>query len=256
MKPVLLIAVVLAWTANTAEAVTSCKGKIDKKDGTILVSANGVTTNLKWGATSDAVVNTFINEGTCVADGRAKKCTFDTPGTELAKTPPALCTVFLEDDQGTCSAHLSGCTPGYRLSTDRNGATQKWVRASSSAWGNPIDLSGVDAGDATMADLVNDYFVVPVDGVYQFSGWVSLAIAGGVFNELQFENVTNSPAIIHKEVYSSNEWGGYAPMTTAFSFVAHLNAGDHIVARYLPGGLVQQGGFGPQNVVINMALIQ
>lgn len=251
------VAIAIATTASNAAALTSCKAKVDKKDGTIYVYAAGVSTNLAWGADPGSVNRTFSNQATCLVGSAAARCTFDTPGTELAKTPPSLCTVFLEDDQGTCSAFVSGCTPGYRIGTQQNGASEKWVRVGASSWGNPIDLGTLDGGDATMADLGANQLIAPEDGVYQVSGWIEFQIAGDSGFTVKFVNQTSLPADLFRHEWSFSGFGGYRAISAPVSFVAHLNKGDHIQGQVTPaGGFVSNGSYGPANVVLNMALVQ
>ena len=89
--------------------------KVDKKTGVLQVDAKDVTGTLVWGDTEGAESASFFNEGPCVANGKAKKCQIADPTTLAAKTPPAGCTLYLDDD-GTapCSAWIPGCIPGGR----------------------------------------------------------------------------------------------------------------------------------------------
>jgi len=97
-------------------AATNCKVKVDKKTGTIQVSANTVTGSLTWGGTSGATTNAFFNAGTCIAAGKASKCQLAATGTAAAITPPALCTIYVKDSgpEAECAAFIKGCTPGVR----------------------------------------------------------------------------------------------------------------------------------------------
>ncbi len=101
--------------AVPAHAIDKCKVKIDKKTGVLLVKAKEVTGTLLWGDAEDAVSEPFFNAGDCVDGTKAKKCEIADPTTLAAKTPPAGCTLYLDDD-GTapCSAWIAGCTPGGR----------------------------------------------------------------------------------------------------------------------------------------------
>ncbi len=101
--------------AVPAHAIDKCKVKIDKKTGVLLVNAKEVAGTLLWGDAEGAETEPFFNAGTCVSDAKAKKCEIADPTTLAAKTPPAACTLYLDDD-GTapCSAWIAGCTPGGR----------------------------------------------------------------------------------------------------------------------------------------------
>ena len=105
----------LLWPV-VGSAATKCKAKVDPTDGTINVGAKTVVGTLKWGSTSGNATQTFVNGGTCVANGKAKRCQMDTPGSPAAITPPDLCRLYLKDDGSDpeCSAYIKGCTPGPR----------------------------------------------------------------------------------------------------------------------------------------------
>jgi hypothetical protein len=96
-----------------AAALESCKAKI-AKDGAIQVSAKGVTGVLEWGNALGQETNAFANAATCLDGGSATKCELGPAGSAQRITPPELCTVFLADGGGACSAFLKGCTPGLR----------------------------------------------------------------------------------------------------------------------------------------------
>jgi hypothetical protein len=101
--------------AQPAHAVSACKAKVYKKDGTIFVKADGITGAVRWGGAAGQEVNAFDNEGTCVAAGAARNCEIGAPGSAEQITPPELCRIFLADDGSeTCSAYIKGCTPGVR----------------------------------------------------------------------------------------------------------------------------------------------
>ncbi len=110
---VLAVMAALVW-APAAGALGKCGAKINAKDGTILVSAKGVSGTLRWGWTTSTQIQPFFNAGTCVSGGSAKKCTQGSAGTLLAITPPPDCTLHMEDGAGTCTAFLKKCTPGVR----------------------------------------------------------------------------------------------------------------------------------------------
>ncbi len=101
--------------AVPAHAIDKCKVKTDRKTGVLLVKATEVTGTLLWGDAEDAVTEPFFNAGGCVDGTKAKKCEIADPTTLAAKTPPAGCTLYLDDD-GTapCSVWIPGCIPGGR----------------------------------------------------------------------------------------------------------------------------------------------
>ncbi len=101
--------------AASAHAIDKCKVKIDKKTGVLLVKAKEVTGTLLWGEAEGEETEPFFNADGCVTEPKAKKCEIADPTTLAAKTPPAGCTLYLDDD-GTapCSAWIPGCTPGSR----------------------------------------------------------------------------------------------------------------------------------------------
>lgn len=111
-----LVAAALAAVGmpGAGQAVTKCKVKVDKRDGTILVSASGVSGTLLWGDSAGFETNAFANAGTCVSGDTAKDCQLGAPGSDEQITPPSLCTLFLADGSGTCAAYIKGCTPGAR----------------------------------------------------------------------------------------------------------------------------------------------
>ncbi|HIL13549.1 MAG TPA: hypothetical protein EYG16_07755, partial [Deltaproteobacteria bacterium] len=110
------VALVLV-TADSSHAITKCKVKVDKKTGLIQVDATGVSGPLQWGGQSGGVDNSFFNDATCVASGRAKRCTLADPADMDSKTPPAGCTIHLDDGGTPCSAWIKGCTPGQRAAS-------------------------------------------------------------------------------------------------------------------------------------------
>ena len=107
---VLLWAGAALWVAP-ASALDTCKALIRPTDGTILVGAQNVTGTLLWGISAGTTTNAFSNAETCVAGDPlvATNCTLGTAA--VANTPPALCTLYLKDGAGTCSAFIKRCTP-------------------------------------------------------------------------------------------------------------------------------------------------
>lgn len=102
--------------ASPISAATDCKVKIDRKTGTINVSASNVSGPFTWGGAPGQAATPFANGGGCVASGRATKCQLGAPGSAAAITPPALCTVYVKDagPDPECAAYIKGCTPGAR----------------------------------------------------------------------------------------------------------------------------------------------
>lgn len=101
----------LALGSSAAHAVTKCGVRVNPKDGTIEVSASGISGSLQWGEKSGSEPNVFPNAATCVKDGTAKGCQLDAPGTAQSITPPPLCIVFVKDSGVECAAYVKGCTP-------------------------------------------------------------------------------------------------------------------------------------------------
>jgi len=101
--------------ADSSHAITKCKVKVGKKTGVIQVEAIGVAGPLLWGGQSGGVDNSFFNDATCVASGRARRCTLADPATIDSKIPPAGCTIHLDDGDTPCSVWVKGCTPGPRV---------------------------------------------------------------------------------------------------------------------------------------------
>jgi hypothetical protein len=100
--------------AAPAGAVEKCKVVADKKTGVLRVDATGIGGPLLWGGASDEAVNTFFNAAECLKGSKAKGCQLADPTSLLAKTPPATCSVHLDDGVAPCAAWISGCTPGPR----------------------------------------------------------------------------------------------------------------------------------------------
>jgi hypothetical protein len=111
------VAVLALTVAVPARAIEKCKVKVGKT-GVIEVGASGVSGTLQWGAESGAEDTAFFNAGTCVADGKAKGCQLADPGSLEARTPPAGCTIYLDDGVAPCSAWIRGCTPGARAEAE------------------------------------------------------------------------------------------------------------------------------------------
>lgn len=109
-----ILGIGLLLMGSSATALDKCKVKVDKKDGTLLVKANDVNGQLLWGTDSQNVVAAFSNEATCLSGGKAKNCTLGDAATPERVVPPPLCTLYLADTVGSCSAYIKGCVPGSR----------------------------------------------------------------------------------------------------------------------------------------------
>jgi hypothetical protein len=116
-----LLSLVVAGVPAPGHAVSSCTAKLFKKDGTIRVSARGITGALTWGDAAGSETNPFFNPA-CIVAGTATKCELGGPDTPERITPPSLCTIFLADDgPDDCAAYIKGCTPGLRDATGLEG---------------------------------------------------------------------------------------------------------------------------------------
>ncbi|HXC51502.1 MAG TPA: hypothetical protein VN634_11495 [Candidatus Limnocylindrales bacterium] len=161
---------ILCATATTAQAIDHCKVKVDKKTGVILVDASGVTPPLLWGSAAGQETNALFNAGTCVADGKAKKCQLADPLTLASKTPPAGCTLYLDDGAAPCTAWIAGCTPSPRSGT---GALVK--DSAGALIGYSADSSGMyavreESGDTVRLAMLTDGSDFQVGGyVYYLS---------------------------------------------------------------------------------------
>jgi len=112
----------VGFTPAPGYAVSNCKAKLFKKDGTIRVSADSITGTVTWGNTAGSETNAFANAPTCVTAGAAHNCELGAAGSPEQITPPPLCTIFLADDGAEdCSAYIKGCTPGLRDATGLEG---------------------------------------------------------------------------------------------------------------------------------------
>jgi hypothetical protein len=86
--------------------------RVDRRDGTIRVTAHHVGGALRWGATLGQENATFFNEATCVNGAKARRCVLGDVGTPERVTPPASCIVFLADGgAASCAAYVGGCRP-------------------------------------------------------------------------------------------------------------------------------------------------
>lgn len=101
-------------SATGAWALTSCKAKLNQKNGVITVNAADVSGTLRWGWKEQMEVMEFDNATTCISGSAAKNCTLGAEGSADRITPPPLCTIYLEDSAGACSSYIPGCVPGSR----------------------------------------------------------------------------------------------------------------------------------------------
>lgn len=116
------------FAAENAFAIGTCRAKVDKKTGVIRVDATNVGGPLLWGTSAGNENSAMFNSGTCVAAGKAKKCELADPTSLASKSPPAGCTLYLDDGTAACSTWIPGCTPAPRSSAgalvqDSSGAT-------------------------------------------------------------------------------------------------------------------------------------
>jgi len=134
--------ILLLLGATGAHAVDKCRVSVDKRTGVLSVSATGVSGTLLWGATMGAEAKVFFNATTCSVGGNARRCQIADPMTLDAKTPPAGCTIYLDDAGAPCSAWIRGCTPGPREGTSTTGAGT---------------LVLVDVNDAIVGNVIPEY---------------------------------------------------------------------------------------------------
>jgi hypothetical protein len=111
----LLVAALIVAIPASSQAVTKCKVKVDRKTGVIKVDARDVVGSMLWGGAAGEEASAFFNESSCVVGTKARRCTLAAEGTVEAITPPSTCFIHLADDGAeSCSAFISGCTPGIR----------------------------------------------------------------------------------------------------------------------------------------------
>jgi hypothetical protein len=96
-----------------ANALSACKAKVSKLDGTLLLSAQGAAGPLLWGTDPTDATRPL---GGCRGEAASpKRCQLGDTGTLAARTAPASCIVYLADGSETCAAWVQGCTVGLRL---------------------------------------------------------------------------------------------------------------------------------------------
>jgi hypothetical protein len=112
----LAVALATAGTMGVASAASALGGceVSRKRDGTLRISAKKVSGTLRFGTSPEVIEGRFVNEDRCIDGGKARKCVVAEKGTVERTTPPPLCQYFLEDDEDSCTAKLSGCTPAMR----------------------------------------------------------------------------------------------------------------------------------------------
>ena len=157
----LALGLLALWT-SVAQAVTTCKTKVNAKNGTIDVSAGGVSGTLTWGdRPGGPYPNSFFNGATCIVGTSATKCELGAPGSPEALIPPDLCTFYLKDSGTECAAYVRNCTPGARPTTQAKAdALKELVNAISFHHSIPtIEFSGVnvqiDSGSGSTDGPVN-----------------------------------------------------------------------------------------------------
>lgn len=167
---------VISWpAAGEALDPSSCKAKINSRDGTVLVQARSVSGTLRWGDRAGrAIFPLFDNSGTCVTPGNPKKCQLGPAGTTEQLSPPEACTVYLKDtgDGSNCSAYIKRCIPGRRpcpsSMIDVGGSCIDKYEAS--VWSSPTSATqyGTSADDYPCGDDGQDctnIFARSVEGV-------------------------------------------------------------------------------------------
>jgi hypothetical protein len=141
-----------------ATAITKCAAKVGAADGVITVSASPVMGTLLWGDRPDAITKAFANAATCIAAGKAKGCEIGATSptiTREAITPPDLCTIYVDDDTGTCAAYVKGCTPGARGAFGHpNGGGNPTARARECFVGEVYLSAGISAGGLPAAGQI------------------------------------------------------------------------------------------------------
>ncbi len=155
---VLAISVVLAFTATPAEAIQSCKAKVNRKTGVITASASQVGATPHWGAEPNTIDAEFFNESTCFAKGKLSGCTLADPATPAARLTPSLCVIFIEDASGQlpCAAIVEGC----RASPEDRGGD----------FVIQIDMDRALAGGVTRQDTPGFPVTLSDPGTYRLSG--------------------------------------------------------------------------------------
>ena len=145
---VLLAASLTMLVPSVVRALDTCKVKVDRRTGTLQVSARNVSGTLLWGRSAGSETNAFSNAATCVSGGTASRCELGAPGSPEQITPPELCTLYLADGSESCDVHIRGCTPGVRTSeagpvgpTGPTGPT------------GPPGMDGLDGADGLPGDM-------------------------------------------------------------------------------------------------------
>lgn len=202
-----------------AHAIDKCKVKIGKT-GVIEVSASGVSGTLKWGATEGAENQTFFNAVSCVAGTKAKGCQLADPATLAARTPPAGCTLYLDDDGANCSAWMRGCTPArpagyadfFALMFPDNPATVAPGTAVQFPQDGPTTASIVRVGPGA--------FVLPDIGTYEVQFVVSVTEAGQLVVALN--GIENASTVVGRATGTSLLTGVSLVTTTSTNTVLEI----------------------------------
>jgi len=227
-----LVALTIVFSAATAaHAIDSCKAKIDKRTGVILVDATNVQGTLLWGDQAGQENSAIFNVGTCVAAAKAKKCQLADPLTVASKTPPSGCTLYLDDGTAACSAWIPGCTPSPRRST---GALVK------DSNGSLVGYASDSFGQTAVGEVAGVPLRLPLqpDG----SGFLSDGAVYYVANNCSGSDLLPpDTGMIKRVVAVSNSAGLYGPPTGTMQFLES--------ALYLISFVVDQAGcdgyFGP-----------
>lgn len=110
------VAAAMLFIPSGATAVDKCKIKQDKS-GTLLVSAQSVVGALTFGYSAERVVTPISVDpsgNACLASGSARNCALGSEGSDARTTLPPDCRLYLEDDDGICTAEIKRCSPGLR----------------------------------------------------------------------------------------------------------------------------------------------
>jgi len=208
-------AVLAMMVAMPAHAIDKCKVKVGKT-GLIGVDASGVTGTLLWGGVSGAEDSAFFNAGTCVVDGKAKGCQLANPMTLDARTPPASCTIYLDDDVAPCWAWIRGCTPGARGEAQAASFADFFAlmpadNAAPVAVGTAVQFPQDGASSGSIVRTDSSTFQLPEIGTYEVKFVVSVSEAGQLVLAL---NGVEDPTTIVGRATGTNQIVGLSLVTT------------------------------------------
>lgn len=205
--------------APAAHAIDKCKVKVGKT-GVIAVDASGVSGTLQWGSEAGAEDSAFFNAGTCVTGAKAKGCQLADPATLDARTPPAGCTIHLDDGTAPCSAWIRGCTPGARQSAQAADYADFFAlmpadNAATVAPGTAVDFPQDGPGTGTIVRSGPDTFVLAEIGTYEVHFAVSVSEAGQLVLALDGGGgFVENPATVVGRATGTSQIAGVALVTT------------------------------------------